>query len=71
MKDILLLGLILFCFISFSKSKRFFTSNIIDTKKKSNNFLDTENDAFFNNNNSLENVYNLNVNEKKILQLVI
>lgn len=65
MKDILLLGLILFCFISFSKSKRFFTSNIIDTKKKSNNFLDIENDAFFNNNSSLENVYNLNLNEKK------
>ena len=65
MKDILLLGLILSCFISFSKSKMFFASNIIDTKEKLNNFLDIENNASFNNNISLENVYDLYVNEKK------
>ena len=64
MKDILLLCLILFCFVSFSKEKKLFTRNTIDTKEKQKKFIDIENKIFFNN-NSLEKVYALNVNEKK------
>lgn len=69
MKDILILFLALLCLVNNSEEiTKFINKSFIETKKEKSNFSDTENDSNINI-TSLENIYDLNINEKKKIEI--